>query len=80
MVPSISGSPWNDGIEITVNSRDEPAEFLVAGRLDEHILGEQRVPGILGDDPDRQAVVRIGAAIAVLHEQVAALQEALQSL
>jgi len=47
-------------------------QFLLR-RIDEHVAGEQGVPGLLGDDPDRQPVLRVGAGKTVLHEQVAAL-------
>ena len=48
---------------------------VVLGRgLDEHVAGEQAVPGIFGNDPDRQAVGRVGAAIAILNECFLALE------
>ena len=43
-------------------------------RRDEHVAREQAVPGLLGHHPDRQAVLRIGAGIDVLDEQLAVLQ------
>ena len=44
--------------------------------LEEHRAGEEAVPGLLGDDPDRQPVLGIGPAVDVLHEDVAALEVA----
>ena len=43
------------------------------GHVDEHVLREQAVPGLLGDDPDGQPVPRIRARVAILHEQLASL-------
>ena len=37
---------------------------------DEQVAGEQVVPGVLGDDADRQAVLGIGAGEAVQDEQL----------
>jgi len=54
-------------------------EFIGALDLHEHVAGEQAVPGLLGDDADGQAVIGIGAGIAILHEHVAVLQEPLHT-
>ena len=59
--------------------RDMPPVGLLVFGQDEHVAGKQAVPGVLGHDAHRQAVVRVGAGVAVLHEQVAALQEALHA-
>ena len=53
--------------------------LLVGLQRNEHVPREEAVPGVLGDDPHRHPVVRVGADVAVLHEQVAPLQEALQA-
>jgi hypothetical protein len=37
------------------------------------VTRKQAVPRLLGDDPDRQAIARIGAGIAVLDEELLAL-------
>ncbi len=49
--------------------------LVVCKRL-EHVAGEQAVPGELGHDADRRAVLGLRVDGAVLHEQVAALEEA----
>ena len=50
----------------------EGFQFLVL-RADEHVGGEEAVPGGLGDNAHRQAELRIGAGVAVLNEHVPAL-------
>jgi hypothetical protein len=50
--------------------RDEAIE-LARRRLAEHVAREQGVPGGLGDDPHPALVLRIGADVQVLHEQLA---------
>ncbi len=55
-----------------------PAVFFCCLGLNEHIPGEQAMPGIFCDHPHRQAVFRIGSAKAVLNKQVATLEKALQ--
>ena len=45
---------------------------LRRGRADEHVAGEQVVPGLLGDHPHLQPVRGVGAGIEVLGEQLAA--------
>ena len=47
----------------------EAFEFLGL-RPDQEVADEQRMPGLLGDDPDWQAVPGIGAADEILHEKV----------
>ena len=47
--------------------------FFGALRFDEHIVGEQAVPGKLGHNPDREAVIRVCAAVAILNEYIAPL-------
>ena len=47
--------------------------FLVPG-ADEHVPGEEALPGLGGDDPDGESVLGVGAGVAVLDEQVAALE------
>ena len=78
-VPSMMGDARNEGAQITVNSGTCRLSVLGAADLHEHVAREQAVPGLLGDDADGHAVVRIGAGVAVLHEDVAALQEALHA-
>ena len=41
---------------------------------DEQVARKQAVPGVLGDDANRQAILRIGTGVALLHEQLAAGQ------
>jgi hypothetical protein len=53
--------------------RLEVAELLLA-RLDEQRLGEERVPGRVGDHPHEQSVGRVGARERVDHIEVAAVQ------
>ncbi len=48
--------------------------------VDEHVAREQAVPGVLGDDPHRQPVARVGAGVAVLHEESATLHVVEQAL
>ena len=78
-VPSISGEAWNEGAQITVNSGTWRLSCFAAADLHEHGAREQAVPGLFGDDADGQAVFRVGAGVAILHEHVAALQEGLQA-
>ena len=47
---------------------------------DEHVAGEEALPGGVGDDADGHAVVGVSADVAVLNEQLLALQEGLQAL
>jgi hypothetical protein len=47
---------------------------LIDGRADEHVAGEQRVPGICGDEAHAYSVGRIGPGKQVLREQLAPLQ------
>src|SRR5690606_29756049 len=49
--------------------RDEGLELFLR-RTDQEIADEQRMPGVLGDDADRQLVLRIGAAAQILYEEV----------
>lgn len=51
---------------------------IVIPDFQKHGARKQAVPRLLSDDPDRQAVFRIRAREAVLHENVAPLQVALQ--
>ena len=67
-------------MSITVNSGVCAGPPVVLGHVDEHVAGEQAVPGLLGDDPHRQPVARVGAGVAVLHEQLAALDVVQQPL
>jgi len=51
---------------------------LVLGlERDQQIAGEERVPGVLGDDPHRHPVFRVGAYIAVLDKEFLVLEEGL---
>ena len=54
-------------------------QLVLIADLQEHGAREEAVPGLLGDDADGQGVLGIGAGIAVLHKDVAALQVALQA-
>ena len=47
-----------------------PAVFLGSLWLDEHISGEQAVPGIFGNDPDWQTIVRVSPAITILNKNI----------
>ena len=60
--------------------RHMAAVFVGAVQGDEHVAGEEAVPGVLGDDAHGQPVARVGAAPAVLHEEVALLHEGLQAV
>ena len=71
-VPSSSGSAWKPGRFRMVKSGLKPSSSSRPGPQ-EHVAGEQVVPGGLGDDAHADAVRRIGAGPAVAHEQVAAL-------
>ena len=78
-VPSIMRRGMEDGAAMTVNSGT--CFFSASGFADlqEHGAREQAVPGLLRDDADGQAVVGVGAGVAILDENVAALQIALQA-
>ena len=67
-VPWRFGSALKLGESMTVNS----GAWSAAERWidDEQIAGEQVVPRVLVDHPDRQTVCRIGAGVAVLDEQL----------
>ena len=54
-------------------------QFVLITDLQEHGAGEEAVPGLLGDDTDGHGIIGIGTDIAILHEDVAALQVALQA-
>ena len=47
---------------------------LAGPRRDQQVLGEQAMPGLLGDDAHGQAKGRVGAAEAILDEQLLALE------
>ena len=47
---------------------------------DEHGASEQRVPGVLRDDPNRQPVALVGTGIAILDEDVLGLQIGAESV
>ena len=73
-VPSRSGSAWNSG---DVDHREVGLEVRQDRRVllaDEHVAGEEVVPGVLGDDADVDAVAGIGAGVAVEDEDVLVLQ------
>ena len=78
-VLSMSGEAWNVGHGDDGELRHVLLHRVDGRRLEEHVAREEAVPGLLGDDPDRQAVLRIGAGVAVLDEDVPALQVALQA-
>ena len=70
LVLSSSGTAWKRG------SVDDGEARLVLGELvglrhEEHVAREDRVPGALGDHPDRHAIFGIGSDEHVLHEHVA---------
>ena len=44
------------------------------GRTNEHVVGEEAVPGTLGDDAHRQAIGGIGTGIEVLDIEIAGLE------
>ncbi len=59
--------------------RHVPPQCILTANLLEHGARKQAVPGFLRDDADGQAVLGIGTRDAVLHENVATLQVALQA-
>ena len=67
-------------MSMTVNSGVCAGAPVALGHVDEHVPREQAVPGLLGDDADRQPVARVGAGVAVLHEELAALDVVEQPL
>ena len=71
-----------DGVELRAVDDDEvglePLQDLGVELAQEHVAGEHAVPGGLGDDPQLQAVLGVGAGVAVLDEDVAALEVGLQ--
>ena len=78
-VPSIMGEARKPGAADDGELRHVLLELVLVADLQEHGAREQAVPGLLGDDADGQAVLGIGAGVAILHEDVAALQVALQA-
>src|SRR5690606_8263155 len=69
--------PLRVGVE--VRHRDDGEVRLFEGRsvartLDEEVADEEAVPGKLGDDPYPEAIRRVGADVAVLHEDFLAAQ------
>ena len=46
-------------------------------RRDEHVACKERVPGELGDDPDRHPIVGVSAHVAILDEDLLVLQKCL---
>ena len=69
-VPSVAGSAWSSR---QVDHRQLGLEVPQHGTVvlaHEHVAGEQAVPGVLGDDPHPQAVLGVGAGVAVEDEQV----------
>ena len=69
-VPSVAGSASRLGSCNTREVGDEAIE-LARRRLAEHVAGEQGMPGGLGDDPHAALVLRVGADVQVLDEQLA---------
>src|SRR5262249_29766910 len=55
-------------------ARDK-AMLLLGPRADEHVAGEEAMPGALGDDAHGQAVVGVGTSKDILNEDVAATQK-----
>ncbi len=55
------------------------SQCILTPNLQEHGARKQTVPRLLRDDADGQAVLRVGAREAVLHEDIAPLQVALQA-
>ena len=68
---------FGDGVEVRGvddgEGRDVFFQISVVG-LNEHVAGKQTVPGVLGDNPYRHAVVRIRPGKTILHKEVLALQ------
>ena len=64
---------------MTVNSGVVRRAPTLLGHVDEHVPGEEAVPRLLGDDAHRQPVARIGAGVAVLDEQLLALDDTFSS-
>ena len=71
-VPSTSGTAWKLGALITVNSGTWAANSRPG--LDEHVAGEEAVPGRLGDHPDGQSIRWVGPGEAILDEEVFPLE------
>ena len=46
----------------------------LAFRADKELADKKGMPGIFGNDPDRHPVLGVGAAVKVLHEEIAAAQ------
>ena len=67
-VPSVAGSALNEGTLMIVKFGLERRQVLL-GRLAEQVPGEDAGPGGLGVDPERAAVGRIRADMAVLGVQ-----------
>ena len=72
-VPSTSGMAWKLGALMTVNCGTWLGQLLGLG-LDEHVAGEEGVPGGLGDHPDGHAISGVGPGKAVLDKEVFALE------
>ena len=56
-----------------------PPQRILTPNLQEHGARKQTVPRLLRDDADGEGVLRVGPGVAVLHENIAALQVALQA-
>ena len=54
--------------------------FFERLRQDEHVAHEMTVPGQFGHDAHRQAIVFVRAAVDILHEDIASLQESQQAV
>ena len=55
---------------MTVNSGTWPVASRVPIRAHEHVAGEEAVPGVFRDDPDRDAVFGVGSGEAILYVDV----------
>ena len=72
-VPWRSGSAWKSGASITVKSGAEVGQ-LRRQLADEHVAGEEGVPGVGRDEADRQPVGRIGAGEEILDEHLTRIE------
>src|SRR5579885_2024468 len=52
---------------------------VLAANFQKHGSGEQAVPCFLSNDANRQAMVRISAGVAVLYEDISALEVTLKA-
>ncbi len=74
------GNPFKRREDQHREIRHVPAILFVRLGKDEHVTCEHRMPRVLGDDPYRHPVVRVCAAVAILHKDILPLQESLHAV